>query len=109
MTWFEASKLFPKCETYSLTDQGRRSTQSVCANLAEAWRNRIYEAAFVSKVSDAESEAAESQTWVSFAVRCGYLPESQGTALHDTVEEVIRMLVSMRSHPEKWVMPVPKK
>jgi four helix bundle protein len=70
MTWFELSKGFPKEETYSLTDQGRRATRSVCANLAEAWRKRRYEAAFVAKITDAEAEAAESQTWVAFAVRC---------------------------------------
>lgn len=108
MDWFEASKGFPREETYSLTDQGRRATRSVCANLAEAWRKRGYEAAFVAKVTDAEAEAAESQTWVAFAVRCGYLDREKDGALHRAYEEVIRMLVAMRFHPEKWVIPPPK-
>jgi four helix bundle protein len=61
MLIFERSKAFPKEETYSLTDQVRRSSRSVCANLAEAWRKRRYKAAFVAKLCDAESEAAETQ------------------------------------------------
>jgi four helix bundle protein len=71
MKIFELSKKFPKEETYSLTDQIRRSSRSVCSNLAEAWRKRRYEGAFVSKLSD--SEAAETQAWLEFAVKCGYL------------------------------------
>ena len=70
MQVFEFGKKFPKEEVYSLTDQIRRSSRSVCANLAEAWRKRRYEAAFVSKLNDAEAEAAETQTWLEFAVRC---------------------------------------
>jgi len=66
------SKAFPREETYSLTDQIRRSSRSVCSNIAEAWRKRRYEAAFVSKLNDAESEAAETQTWIQFAVECNY-------------------------------------
>src|SRR4051812_29161513 len=73
MQVFELSKKFPKEEVYSLTDQIRRSSRSVCANLAEAWRKRRYEAAFVSKLNDSEAEAAETQTWLEFAVRCEYL------------------------------------
>src|SRR2546430_6079833 len=73
MRVFETSKTFPKEETYSLTDQIRRSSRPVCANLAEAWRKRRYHAAFVAKLSDAESEAAETQVWLQFAVECGYV------------------------------------
>src|SRR3979411_869789 len=73
MTIFYLSQLFPKEETYSLTDQIRRSSRSVCANLAEAWRKRRYQAAFISKLSDAEAEAAETQVWIEFAVKCNYL------------------------------------
>src|SRR5262249_42936417 len=69
MLIFEMSKKFPKEETYSLTDQIRRSSRSVCANLAEAWRKRRYKAAFIAKLSDAESEAAETQVWIEFASR----------------------------------------
>jgi four helix bundle protein len=104
MSLFDVSKMFPKEELYSLTDQMRRSSRSVCANLAEAWRKRIYEAAFVSKINDAEAEAAESQNWVMFAVRCGYLDRDAGLELHNRYEEVLRMLVAMRTHPEQWVV-----
>lgn len=69
MDLFSVSKTFPKEETYSLTDQIRRSSRSVCANLAEAWRKRRYQAAFVAKLSDSEGEAAETQTWIEFAVK----------------------------------------
>src|SRR5262245_23152132 len=67
------TKSFPKDEMYSLTDQIRRSSRSVCANLAEAWRKRRYPAHFTSKISDAEAEAAETQVWLEFAVDCGYI------------------------------------
>jgi len=69
MSIFDLSKSFPKEEIYSLTDQIRRSSRSVCSNLAEAWRKRRYEAAFISKLSDAEGEAAETQVWLEFAVK----------------------------------------
>jgi four helix bundle protein len=89
MAIFEASKRFPKEETYSLTDQIRRASRSVCANLAEAWRKRRYEAAFVCKLSDAEGEAAETQVWVEFAVRCNYLPRDQAEALYRTYDAIL--------------------
>ena len=76
MQIFEKSRLFPIEERYSLTDQVRRSSRSVCANLSEAWRKRRYEASFLSKLSDAEAEAAETQVWLEFAFKCGYLSEN---------------------------------
>jgi four helix bundle protein len=87
MLIFWASKNFPKEETYSLTDQIRRSLRSVCANLAEAWRKRRYKAAFISKLSDAESEAAETQVWIEFAMKCGYLERDQSVALYKSYDE----------------------
>lgn len=90
---FECSKSFSKEETYSLTDQIRRSSRSVCANLAEGWRKRRYEKAFISKLADAEGEAAETQVWLQFAVQCGYLKATDGRNLYNSYEEVIRMLV----------------
>ncbi len=104
MRIFEASKGFPREETYSLTDQMRRSSRSVCANLAEAWRKRRYEAAFVSKLNDAESEAAETQTWIRFAVSCGYLPDRAGKKLHQTYDHVIGKLVNMIRNPKPWIL-----
>src|SRR5262252_3537430 len=82
MLIFEASKRFPKEETYSLTDQIRRSSRSVCANRAEAWRKRRYQAAFISKLSDVEGEAAETQVWIEFAARCAYLRREQADTLY---------------------------
>ncbi|NET73527.1 MAG: four helix bundle protein [Sphaerospermopsis sp. SIO1G2] len=84
MQIFAESKKFPVEERYSLTDQIRRSSRSVCANLAEAWRKRRYEAAFIAKLSDSEAEAAETQTWLEFAVKCNYLtPETGRVLYHD--------------------------
>ena len=105
MQIFEISKQFPKEETYSLTDQIRRSSRSVCANLAEAWRKRRYEAAFISKLNDSEAESAETQTWLEFAVRCKYLEAETGRALLRTYDEITAMLVSMINSPQTWVLP----
>ncbi len=88
-----------------MTDQMRRSSRSVSANIAEAWRKRRYEAAFVAKLNDSEGEAAETQTWIEFAVRCEYLPPEIGRALFKTYDEIISMLVSMSNHPHLWVLP----
>ena len=104
MLIFEVTKKFPKEETYSLTDQIRRSSRSVCANLAEAWRKRRYKAAFVSKLSDAEGEAAETQVWLQFAVSSGYLERQGSASLYQTYDEIIRMLVSMINKPQFWVI-----
>jgi four helix bundle protein len=104
MRIFELSKSFPKEETYSLTDQIRRSSCSVCANLAEAWRKRRYEKAFVSKLSDSESEAAETQVWLEFAVECGYMPRDDAKILYQTYNAALRTLVGMINHPETWLI-----
>ena len=104
MQIFELSKSFPKEETYSLTDQIRRSSRSVCGNLAEAWRKRRYEKAFISKLSDSESEAAETQVWLEFAVKCGYMKRDQAAALYQTYDGIIRTIVGMITHPETWVI-----
>ena len=106
---FELSKAFPKEETYSLTDQVRRSSRSVCANLAEAWRKRRYQAAFISKLSDAEGEAAETQTWIEFAVRCEYLNREDAKRLFLEYDEILSMIVSMINNSSKWVLPSGKK
>lgn len=102
MRFFEVSKVFPLEEKYSLTDQGRRASRSVCANIAEAWRKRRYPAAFVAKLSDAEGEAAESQTWIQFAVECRYLNRAVGREFYSGYDKVIGMLVRMISRPESW-------
>jgi four helix bundle protein len=104
MEIFWASKEFPKEETYSLTDQIRRSSRSVCANLAEAWRKRRYEAAFIAKLSDAESEAAETQVWLEFAVKCGYLDRERGAPMYQTYDEILSIIVAMIHEPKSWLL-----
>jgi len=107
MVIFEESKGFPKEEMYSLTDQIRRSSRSVCANLAEAWRKRRYEAAFIAKLSDCEGEAAETQVWLEYAVKCGYFQRDKAAELYRTYEEVIGTFVGMINHSDKWIIRKP--
>jgi len=104
MRIFELTKSFPKEETYSLTDQIRRSSRSVCTNIAEAWRKRRYAAAFVSKLNDSESEAAETQVWLEFSVKCGYFDATIGRDLYITYDNILGKLVNMILHPEQWVI-----
>ncbi|MEX0724854.1 MAG: four helix bundle protein [Planctomycetaceae bacterium] len=104
MSIFKSSKLFPKEETYSLTDQIRRASRSVCANLAEAWRKRRYEAAFVSKLSDAETEATETQVWLQFAVKCKYLPAQSGRTLYKEYDHIVAMIVQMIRQSKSWTI-----
>ena len=104
MEIFRLSKAFPVEEKYSLTDQVRRSSRSVCSNLAEAWRKRRYERAFISKLSDSESEAAESQVWLEFAVKCGYMNRDEAMALYKIYDGILATLVGMINHPETWVI-----
>jgi len=104
MCVFEISKGFPKEERYSLTDQVRRSSRSVCANLAEAWRKRRYEAAFLAKLSDAEAEAAETQMWLDFAVECGYLEENIRDELPQAYDLVLGKRVNMIHNPSPWLI-----
>ena len=109
MRIFELSKSFPKEETYSLTDQICRSSRSVCANIAEAWRKRRYIAAFIAKISDAEGEAAETQTWIEFSVRCSYLEIEKGREIFKEYDEIISMLVAMINNADSWTLPIREK
>ncbi|OKH13845.1 four helix bundle protein [[Limnothrix rosea] IAM M-220] len=104
MVIFARSKLFPSEEKFSLTDQIRRSSRSVAANLAEAWRKRRYPAAFVSKLSDSEAEAAETQTWVELARRCGYLSDEEAKDLDSRYEQILGQLVVMITQRDKWTI-----
>jgi len=104
MKIFELTKRFPLIEKYALTDQIRRSSRSVCANIAEAWRKRRYKAAFVCKLNDSESEAAETQTWIAFSVKCNYLDEAEGEKLLETYNQIIGKLVNMINRPEPWLL-----
>jgi four helix bundle protein len=104
MEIFELTKSFPVEERYSLVDQIRKSSRSVCANLAEAWRKRRYRAAFVSKISDSESEAAETQVWLEFSCRCGYIAESTFANLDERYDHVLSQLFNMITNAENWVV-----
>lgn len=102
MEIFQFTKSYPKEETYSLTAQILRSSRSVCANLAEAFRKRRYEKAFVSKLSDSEAEAAETQVWLDYSLECGYLEEESYSRLFNEYENILGKLINMMKHPEKW-------
>ena len=95
MEIFRISKSFAREELYSLTDQIRRSSRSVCSNIAEAWRKRRYRAVFVNKLSDSAQEAAETQTWLEFALACNYINKETYERLSNEYEEIFAMLHSM--------------
>jgi four helix bundle protein len=103
MEIFNDSKAFPKDERYSLTDQIRRSSRSVAANIAEGFRKRQYPKMFVSKLADADGEATETQVWLDFARDCGYLPVTRHIELMKECEEVGKMLGIMMTVPEKFI------
>jgi four helix bundle protein len=102
MDIFKSSKEFPKEERYSLTDQIRWSSRSVCANLAETYRKRMYEAHFISKLSDADMENTETRIWLKFCLSCEYLSESKYQELIMKNQEVGRMLDHMIKNPTKF-------
>ena len=105
MRIFEYSKRWPKEERYSLTDQIRRSSRSVCEQTAEAWKKRRYPAHFRSKLTDADSEAAETQSWLSFALSCGYITREIFDELDGVYEKVSGGLVNMISNADQWCTP----
>lgn len=104
MEVFELTKEFPIEERYSLSDQIRRSSRSVCANLAEAWRKRRYEGAFLSKLSDSEAEAAETQVWLEFAQACNYADAKIIESLSIKYDRVLGKLVIMINNPSPWLL-----
>ncbi len=104
MRIFELSKSWPNEERYSLVDQIRRSSRSVCANLREAWAKRRYEAHFISKLTDADGENAETDTWLDFAKDCGYLSSEEHDRLTADCREVGAMLGAMLNKPEQFLI-----
>jgi len=104
MRIFELSKKFPREGRYSLTDQVRRASRSVSANITEAWRKRRYEAAFISKLSDSETEAAETQTWLLFAEKCQYLTQQEFKETHHIYDIIIPKIVTMINNPTPWLV-----
>jgi four helix bundle protein len=102
MRIFELTKSFPVEEKYSLTDQIRRASRSVCANIGEAWRKRRYQAHFVSKLSDSESEAEETRVWLEFSCKCGYMSPADTSALDQEYDRIIGQLVRMIDKSDHW-------
>ena len=104
MKIFELSKRFPVEEKYSLTDQMRRSSRSVCTNIGEAWRKRRYPAHFVSKMSDSEGEAEETRVWIEIAERCRYLTSDEARDLDSTYDTILAQLVNMIFNKDDWTI-----
>ena len=104
MEIFELTKRFPPEEKYSLTDQIRRSSRSVCTNIGEAWRKRRYPAHFVSKMSDSEGEAEETRVWIEFSERCKYLTIQQATRLDRIYDSILAQLVNMILNKNDWTI-----
>jgi len=104
MKIFEISKKFPKEEKYSLTDQIRRSSRSVAANIGEAFRKRRYPKAFVAKLSDSEAESAETQVWLKFSFECDYIDKKTCDVLVQQYDYIIGKLVNMARRPENWTV-----
>ena len=102
MVIFQMTKKFPAEEKYSLVDQIRRSSRSVCANLAEGWRKRRYPAVFKNKVTDSMQEASETQCWLEFSLACKYIEKSVFDKLDNEYEQLIAMLNSMERSSEKF-------
>jgi four helix bundle protein len=102
MRIFEITKSFPREEKYSLTDQIRRCSRAVCSNIAEAWRKRRYPAHFVSKLSDADAEAAETSTWLDFALQCQYLASDLHAELFKQYNLICAQLTKMMANPDQW-------
>lgn len=99
---FEITKTFPQEERYSLTDQIRRASRSVGANLSEAWQKRRYVAHFTSKLTDSDGEQAETQHWLDTSFACEYISREDHEKMQSKCEEIGRMLGKMLKEPEKW-------
>lgn len=104
MEIFQITKAFPAEEKYSLVDQIRRSSRSVCSNIAEAWRKRRYKAALINKLSDSEMEAAETQVWLEFSFRCNYISESDAERLDGEYDHIMAQIVRMVEGADNWVI-----
>src|SRR4051812_44989706 len=102
MRIFEITKRFPAEEKFSMVDQMRRSSRSVCANIGEAWRRRRYPAHFASKLSDSEAESEETRVWIDLAFRSGYISEAEANELDLAYDGILGQLVRMIEHPEQW-------
>ena len=104
METFRATEKFPIEEKYSLVDQMRRASRSVCANIVEAWRKRRYKKAFILKLNDSESEACEVQVWLQFARACGYINADLERRLDERYSHILSQLYLMMKNADKWTL-----
>ena len=107
MKIFQLTEKFPPEEKYSLTDQIRRSSRSVCSNITRAWRKRRFKTPFIAKLNDSEGEACETQVWVEFARQCKYLDEDACKDLDSAYDQIMGQLVKMMNQPDKWLIKKP--
>ncbi len=105
MEIFQLTKDFPSEERYSLTDQIRRASRSVCSNLGEAWRKRRYPSVFTNKLTDAQQEASETQTWLDFCLACEYINQHTFERLDREYEKILGMLNTMEIKADKFCFP----
>ncbi len=104
MEIFDVTKTFPADEKFSLTDQIRRSSRGVCANIGEAWHKRRYEKHFVSKITDASMEASETRVWLDIAIQCNYIQQDTFDTLDAKYGLILAQLVTMESRPQDWII-----
>jgi four helix bundle protein len=104
MRVFKITKRFPPGERFSMADQIRRSSRSVCSNIGEAWRKRRYAAHFTSQLSDSEAEAEETRVWLDLALRCKYISFDEVSELDESYDRILGQLVRVIEHPSKWTI-----
>ena len=107
MKIFQLTEKFPPAEKYSLTDQIRCSSRSVCSNITRAWRKRRFKTPFIAKLNDSEGEACETQVWIEFARQCNYLDDDACKDLDSTYDQIMGQLVKMINRPDKWLIKKP--
>jgi four helix bundle protein len=109
MKIFKVSKRFPKEEIFGLTSQIRRSSRAVCSNMAEGYRKRRYEAHFISKLTDADTENSETEVWLDFSLACEYILQEEYDELYRDAEEIGRLFSFMIENPSKFLPKVDRK
>ena len=107
MKIFQLTEKFPPAEKYSLTDQIRCSSRSVCSNITRAWRKRRFKTPFIAKLNDSEGEACETQVWIEFTRQCNYLDDDACKDLDSAYDQIMGQLVKMINQPDKWLIKKP--
>jgi len=104
MEIFRLTENFPPEEKYSMTDQLRRSSRSVCSNITRAWRKRRFKTPFIAKLNDSEGEACETQVWIEFARQCEYLDDDVCSELDAAYDQIMGQIAKMIGQPDKWLI-----